>query len=146
MGEHKRRGRRKSEYRIGLGREVASGLLGGLLFATAYCAYVLVLYALRGPAPFDRRDTTLAAVLTTYAVSGVLGGLVFGLLYPLRRSLPGQLVVSTMIATLVFLNINIARTGFPTRWTGEDWEPVFVLGGLFGIVGTVAMRRNSDRV
>jgi hypothetical protein len=145
LGEHKRGGRRKSEYRIGLAREVRSGLLGGLGFATLYCAFVVVSYALRGPAPFDRRDTTLAAVLASYAASGLLGGLLFGLLYPLRRSLAGQLVICTVIATLAFLSINIARTGSPTTWTSQDWEPVLVLGGLFGIVGTVAMRRSNDR-
>jgi hypothetical protein len=145
LGEHKRRGRRTSEYWVGLGRQLRAGLFGGLGFAAIYCAYVAVLFALRGPVPFERRETTLPAVLATYVASGLLGGFVFGFLYPLRRSLPGQLVVATVIATLVFLNINIARNGFPTGWTRQDWEPVFVLGGLFGIVGTVAMRRSNGQ-
>jgi Mg/Co/Ni transporter MgtE len=135
----------RSEYRAAVGREVRSGALIGLVMAAFYCAYVIILYAVSGPAPFERHHTTLATVLASYAASGLFGGFVYGLLHPLRRALPGQLVVGTVIATLVVLNINIAREGPPTRWTGLEWEPVIVLGLLFGVVGTFAMRRTLSR-
>ena len=54
-------------------------------------------------------------------------------------------MLGAMIATLVIFNINMAREGVPTRWTGREWETVIVLGLLFGVVGTFAMRRTLAR-
>jgi hypothetical protein len=142
VGEHKRRGPRKSEYWAVLQREVQFGVLFGLIMASLYCAYVTVLYVIAGPSPFERRHTTLVAVLVVYTVSGLGGGLLYGLFHPLRRSLLGQLVVGTLIAMLVFFNIVISRSGLPTTWTRTDWEAVVGLGVLFGVILTFMVRRN----
>jgi hypothetical protein len=143
VGEHRRRGPRKSEYRAALTREVRFGVLFGLIMASLYCAYVTVLYVIAGPSPFERRHTTFVAVLVAYAASGLGGGLLYGLLHPLRRSLPGQLVVGTFISMLVFFNIGISRSGLPTTWASTDWEAVVVLGLLFGVILTFIVRRNT---
>jgi hypothetical protein len=65
----------------------------------------------------------------------------YGLLHPLRRSLPGQLVVGVAIATLAFLSIGAATDGPAAARPGRAWRDALALGALFGVAGTLALRR-----
>lgn len=140
MGEHKR-ARRTSYYQAVLGREVRSGVTGGLVLASFYCLYAVGLYAVRGARPFDRNDTTLAGALGAYVAAGALGGVAVGLLHPLRRSLPGLVVVTTVCATLAFFAVTVATDGPPTRWGPAEWRATAVLGLLFGPIAAVIVHR-----
>jgi hypothetical protein len=140
VGEHKR-ARRTSHYRAVLGREVRSGVTGVLGVAGVYCLYAVSLFALRGARPFDRNDTTLASVLAAYVAAGALGGAAVGLLHPLRQSLPGLVVVTTVCATLAFFAVTVATDGSPTRWGPAEWRAAAVLGLLFGPVAAAVVHR-----
>ncbi len=141
MGEHKRP-RAPSQYRVTLGQELRKGVSAGLIMAGLYCSYVLVLYVLRGAAPFENYDITLGAVMAGYIASGLLGGVAYGLLNPLRHTLLGKLVLGVVIASLVFFAVTITMSGPPTHWQRLDWEGVGFLGLLFGVAcGSIAYWR-----
>jgi hypothetical protein len=141
MGEHKRP-RRRSAYRQALAQELRAGLLLGLVLAGFYCLFALGIYAFRGSRPFEANDATLGSVLGAYLASGVLGGLAYGFMHPLRRSLLGVMLIGIVCATLAFFAIVVATSGLPTRWSTREWENVVVLGLLFGpVCGFIAHKQ-----
>jgi hypothetical protein len=113
MGEHRRVRKHTSSYLAKLSAQVRQGVLIGLTLAALYCAYAVVLFVLRGAAPFDAHDVTLRMVLATYVACGIAGGVVYGLLHPLADSLLGRTVLGVLIATLVFFGITVATHGLP---------------------------------
>jgi hypothetical protein len=140
LGEH-RRGRR-SIYRIGLKWELVKGLELGLAMAGIYCAYAVVLFVARGASPFERNGTTLFEALAAYLASGAAGGLLYGALYPLRRSLAGQLLIGVAIAALAFLCIGVASEE-PAGAPRHVVEDALIGGVVFGVAGTLMVRRTQ---
>jgi len=145
MGEHKRPRRESSLYRTRLGDELRLGVVVGLALAALYCAYVTVLFAVRGNAPFEKQNVSLRAVLATYVVSGIGGGIAYGVLHPLARSLFGRAVLGILIATLVFFGITVATDGLPSQWGRALWQQPLILGGLFGLPIGLLWRRVTGR-
>jgi hypothetical protein len=141
MGEHRRPRRTQSLYFAQLNDRLRLGLIGGLALAGLYCAYALVLFAVRGNAPFEKNEVTLPVVLATYLFSGIAGGVAYGVLHPLGHTLLGRVVLGVVIASLVFFGITIATDGLPGHWTRQSWENVAILGGLMGIPLGLLWRR-----
>ena len=141
MGEQKRR-RRRSPYWQALPKELRAGLLIGLVLAGFYCLFALALYAFRGSRPFEANDATLGSVLGAYLASGVLGGVAYGFMHPLRRSLLGVMVIGIVCAMLTFFAIAGATSGLPARWSTREWESVVVLGFVLGpVCGFIAYKQ-----
>jgi hypothetical protein len=138
LGEHRRA--RRSEYRAGLKWELVKGLELGLILAGIYCAYAVALFVLRGASPVERNGTTLLKAVGAYLAGGAGGGFLYGLLYPLRRSLPGQLGVGVGIATVAFLCIGVAAEE-PAGAARHVLEDALIGGVFFGVAGTLMMRR-----
>jgi len=65
------------------------GLSLGLFLATGLSAWVLLLRAQAGTAPFDRLNTSFTAVVVGYYLGGAVGGLLIGLAWRIGRSLVG---------------------------------------------------------
>jgi len=145
MGEHKRSRRDSSLYRARLGDQLRLGVIVGLAIAALYCAYVVVLFIVRGDAPFDKHNVSLRVVLATYVVSGVLGGIAYGVLHPLAGSLFGRAVLGVLIATLVFSGITVATHGLPSHWGRTVWQQPLILGALFGLPIGLLWRRVTGR-
>ena len=141
MGEHKRTRRAQSSYFAHLNDRLRLGLIGGLALAALYCAYALVLFAVRGNAPFEKNEVTLPLVLATYLSSGIAGGVTYGVLHPFGRTLFGRAVLGVLIATFVFFGITVATHGLPSRWNRQSWENVAILGGLMGLPIGLLWRR-----
>jgi hypothetical protein len=141
MGEHKRPRRAQSTYFAHLYERLRLGVLVGLALAALYCAYALALFAVRGSAPFAKNEVTLPLVLATYAASGIAGGVAYGVLHPLGRTMVGRVVLAVLIGTLVFFGLTVATDGLPSHWTRDSWEQTVILGGLMGIPIGLLWRR-----
>ena len=140
--EERKRPRRRSSYWQALAQEIRAGVLLGLVLAGFYCLFALGIYAFRGSRPFEANDVTLGGVLGAYLASGVLGGVAYGFMHPLRRSLLGAMLIGVMCATLAFFAIGVATSGLPTRWGAREWEGVVVLGLVLGpICGFIAHKQ-----
>ena len=134
MGQHKVRRRRRSAYLANLGAETRLGLTVSMLMAAVYCAYVVVLFLVRGPGPFDRHGVTLGAMLATYVAGGLACGLLYGALHPLGRSYAGAMLLGVACATAVFSAVCVAAYGLPAAWGDREWTLLRWLGLGFGVV------------
>jgi len=72
------------------------GLSIGLLLATGLSAWVLLLRAQEGTAPFDRLNTSFTAVVVGYYLGGAVGGLLIGLAWRIGRSLVGYALLGVL--------------------------------------------------
>jgi hypothetical protein len=106
------------------------GILWGSAFAALYILFVVVLYVLRGGAPFSEQHTTFGAVILSYLVCGLGGGAIVGLLIPLTRSRAGLTLVGAITGTFVFLCIGFIDAGM--RWPTHTWVPCVFGGVLLG--------------
>ncbi len=72
---------------------VLKGLILGLSLASVLSAWVTLVRLVAGTAPFTRAETTYPALLGLYYGGGLLGGLLIGLAWPLRKWLLGSAVL-----------------------------------------------------
>jgi hypothetical protein len=84
-----------------LWRRVRSGVGFGLFFATLLAAFVVVAQLLRGGAP-NALGIPLAAIVGFYLAAGVVGGAVYGLMAPLRRTFLGRAFIAFVLLNLVY--------------------------------------------
>jgi hypothetical protein len=96
-----------------------------------YSAWVLLVFLVRGNAPFEHHRVSLLGSIGMYFVAGTLAGLVLGVLLPLTRWVLGAAVVSFIVAFVVWFVIGRSIS---------DGEPLIatvktsaVLGAAFGL-------------
>ena len=77
-------------------RNMLKGLALALFVATGFSAWVTFLRLTVGTAPFDRLDTTYQDVVLVYYAGGFSGGILLGLLWPLRRWVLGSALLGVV--------------------------------------------------
>jgi hypothetical protein len=107
----------------------------GLVFAALYSLYVAVLYWIEGSQPFDRLHTSLLKVIAIYALGGVTGGAVVGVMRPYLRIRLVAILVGVIAAAFVFFGAGIASQGMPWHWTSAAWFSVAASSLLLGSFG-----------
>jgi hypothetical protein len=114
----------------GLGRlrtNLFWGLGYGLLFATAFSAFILILSVIRGSRPFDSVGMAPTRIITIYYIAGTVAGAAVGLLRPYCRRRSGALIVGAIGGVVVYGAVGIAMYG---------WTNIAIFGALVaGIPG-----------
>jgi hypothetical protein len=123
---------------------VRTTIVIGMIMATVYSAYAVVLYVLRGSAPFESDDTTIWVVLLTYYSAGALGGAVIGALLPLARWRVGRTMLTFLGVSIAILCIEIAMSGPFWHWSGDTWHELMVLTLIFGSLLSFTLPRASN--
>ena len=77
------------------------GLWWGIAFAILYSGAALVMFLVRGFAPFLADGISFPRVLAMYWLGGLGGGLLYGLLLPLGRSLLGAMLLGFLVTVPV---------------------------------------------
>jgi hypothetical protein len=98
-----------------------------------YWAWVIVLYAVRGAAPFDRLDVSLRGVISGYLAGGMAGGAVVGLLWPIAKVRIGAYLTATIAAGFALAGLIIAMEGMPQHWGADTWTVLTVMALGLGI-------------
>jgi hypothetical protein len=116
--------------------------------ACLYVAYVVILYAFRGSAPFDRAGVSLPTLIVTYLVAGVAAGGVIGALQPLTGNFFGFIFVAIVAATMTTTGFVMSANGFFSTWHEREWFQAIVSGLLLGLLGgfsfwSIRQRTNS---
>ena len=112
----------------------------GLLIATAFSAWVMLLFMLRGDAPFAKHGTSIAAVLGMYYTAAVIVGALVGVLLPLARAgRTGAALTGIVAGMALYGSVQFAFNGF-SSWGPGDTFVVLFAGPLFGVPAGLAYR------
>ena len=106
---------------------VFCGLVLGAMFSTI----AVVIFIVRGNAPFEHLQVSLLRSVTTYLIAGATAGLLVGLLLPLTRWLPGAALVAFIAAFVVWFLMG--RSISAEEPLVETVKTSAVLGAAFGL-------------
>ena len=118
-----------------------SGALLGLGMATLGALYVLVLYLVRGQAPFERHGATVWAIILSYYAAGIVAGGCLGVLWPLRRSREGAAILGAVGGFVVYAAVGVMRAGAPPAWREIEWTPPIIMAGIWAVLSATVMYR-----
>jgi hypothetical protein len=110
-------------------RNALDGVGIGLTVGAAFSVWVTVLRLAGGTQAFEKLGTTYPTVMASYGVGGLLVGLCYGLLTPLRRWTLGVMVTAFLCAAVAYGLIGLLTT--PRERWGADVPPIAVGLGLF---------------
>jgi hypothetical protein len=116
-------------------RSAREGVAIGVIAATLYSAWVVLVYALNGSRPFVELGVTLPTVVGVYYAGGVLGGAIMGVLWPRARSRLEATLVGMLIALVVVMGAGVAMYGYPSNWPSASWGGVLSTGVVLGTIG-----------
>lgn len=118
----------------GLLHRCRTGVGFGLVLASIYSAYVIVVFVASDGAVFERRGLSLGSTLLTYLAGGIVGGILYGVLAPLARWRFGAFMVGYIVAIPVCLGAAVALpdVDFGSRVT---WFALAIAPLAGGIVG-----------
>src|SRR3954467_10118628 len=114
---------------------VMGGIGLGLLFASFYSLYVILLFVRKGSAPFDSLHTTLLTVILTYFSGGITAGAFVGAMRPHTHKRFVAILGGIVAAFFVFLGVAVASSGMPSRWTDANWFSLGLCSLLLGSFG-----------
>lgn len=126
----------------GFGAQLRFGVGRGLAIVLPCCIGAILVYAVRGMAPFQPW-TSLSALLGAFLSSGVVGGVLYGLLARWRSSIVGRFGLGAVITLGASFCVALFHNGF-TDSDSNDWASVgafMVLGGVIGLFGFRPKRR-----
>lgn len=115
---------------MSVARNLRWGIGYGLLFASFYSLFVLMLYTFRGDEPFRANEISAPVAVVAYFFGGVAGGAIVGLLRPLTKWRIGAMFVGVAAAVPLFLGLGLAMYGPVSNW-GEN--------ETFGLVATAVI-------
>jgi hypothetical protein len=105
--------------------------------ATAFTVWISLLRWTAGTAPFDRIDTTYSATVALYYAGGAVGGLVIGLLLPLRRWPWGSALLGMLGVLPLYFGVALTTSRPSEAWTASNLVTstlvAFLVGGAAGI-------------
>jgi hypothetical protein len=111
-----------------------------------YSAWVSIIYALNGTAPFDRVGISPDDAIGLYLGGGAVCGAVVGLLWPLAKSRAGAYLTATIAAAFGALGLGCAMEGMPQHWGPDVWTGLSVMAICAGVgFGGSLWRAASNR-
>jgi hypothetical protein len=111
------------------------GIVVGVIMATLYSAFVVVVYAVNGSRPFVEHGVTLPGVIAAYYAGGVFAGALLGTLWPRVRSRLEAMLVGILGAFVVVMAAGVAMYGYPSSWNDASWISILFTALAFGILG-----------
>jgi hypothetical protein len=105
-----------------IGEDVRTCATLTLLVAAGFVAYALLLFLIRGHAPFDANGTTLPAVMLAYLFGGILSGVSLGLFLPIGRTRAGAMLLGVLAVFPMYQAAGFAIVGFGS-WS---WDEVII--------------------
>jgi hypothetical protein len=109
------------------------GVFCGLAMATCFSAWVLLLVLLRGSPWFDKYQMSAWQIVAAYYAAGLLGGLVFGVLWPLSRTSWGAVVLGSLIGVIAYAAVGMIMHGALSWQSVHDGMVLGVpIGGFVG--------------
>lgn len=128
-----------------LKERIRYGLMVGLVMATMYSAWSLLLYFVARRPPSGGSTVAIHVAILAYYSAGTIGGAVIGAMLPLRDSWPGIVLLGVVTALILFFCVEIATSGPFWLWNGEVWREMAMLAVLCGVPGAIVIKLQSRR-
>lgn len=126
-------------------RNITLGLVVGICLATLYSAWAVGVRLLSGAEAFAKHQTTIGAVLVTYYVAGVVGGVAVGAMIPLSRNIFGRIAIGLVAATIFFTCVFVATDGPVWVWSVTTWQNLAFSVFVFGIICSAMWKTATGR-
>jgi hypothetical protein len=127
--------KRKGRSMDSLGRRVSTGLRWGMRYAVVFSLMAVVATFVKGPAVLVPYRLTIGGIVALYLAMGLIGGVVFGVLMPLGRSLWGSVLLGLLVAIPVAFLVAVFVVPEGGYRRGEFlwcWISVSLLGPVCG--------------
>lgn len=114
-------------------RNIAWGVMWGMVGALGFMLFSLARHVFQGEAPFKVYSLTFRGAIAMYLVEGLLTGVLVGLLRPLAQYFIGAMVLGFSIAFTVYGVAGWAMEGPMSNWDSVSWGAlvlVTVIGGI----------------
>lgn len=113
-------------------RNMRLGMLLGLWIAAGLSLWALLVRLVIGTAPFEATTFSLGQTVLIYFAGFTTGGLLVGLLSPLRRWAIGSMLLGIVFTLPVYALFTAAyeKSSVPSSWLGVLVASVLVGGGL----------------
>lgn len=135
------RNRRDEPYWHAIRDRLAVSIALGVLFAGVLALWVTAVRIFGGRSAFEELGASYPVVVLTYLGSGVVGGIIVGLLLPITRWRVGVAFVGFLVGVATFSAVGLSITGFE-GWSSDD-VLIAILGGLaLGPVLAFQIRRH----
>lgn len=128
----------------GLARQLRTGLRAGVGLALACGASVILVYIVRGIDPYSPSFTSLPALLAALLSSGIVGGVVYGLLARWRSTIVGRFGLGAVIMLAVSACVALFSNGSNAGAT-DEWRALGMFMALGGVIGVVWLRPTRQR-
>ncbi len=111
------------------------GVRGGFAVALVYCAWVAIIYATSGAAPFTRQGVSFGRVVVAYLAIGIASGAAVGVLRPFASTRLGAYMVGLVAGVPVAVGIAVCVRGAPRNWDRADMTllPIFIVAAAWVI-------------
>ena len=116
-------------YKQNILRCVVYGVGGG----AGFVIWVVVLYLLRGPEPFENIGIGLVPAIIFYLAGGATAGLIVGLLWPIAKQRVGAYLVSLLTSFVLSFGMGIQLSGNPVTWDYTAWLTLPIMTLVFGL-------------
>lgn len=123
------------EQRSSIARNLRWGLGWGLVGAALLAGFVLIQFLVGG---LRNQELGIAAILLTYAITGLIGGLILGALRPIAGRRSGAVAIAFLIAIPFAITLRFAKWGFGP-WTRTDTIAVLLTASSLGLVGGLTL-------
>ena len=127
-------------------RNLLTGISLGLAVATGFTAWVTFLRLAAGTVGFDKLGTTYRDVVRVYYGAGLVGGLLMGLVWPIRRSVVGSALIGVLGIFPLYYGFAIQRSPRSEWLSAESLVTACVLSVVVGSsLGAGAWLRDHPR-
>ena len=111
------------------------GLIVGLFFGVFFSIIATVLVALgSGRRSAGTETYSLPALLALYLGSGIIAGLMFGIMRPLARWRAGAILIGLICALVVGIAVGILIDGLPSSWDDASWFTLVLWTIVWGVL------------
>lgn len=123
---------------------VLNGLALGFVVATGLSLWVTFLRITAGTVPFTRLETTYPVVIALYYTGGLVGGLLIGLAWPLRKWLLGSAFLGVLGMFPAYFGVMLMNSPQSQLHTAENiGSALFLSCVVGGSVGAWAWFQNN---
>jgi hypothetical protein len=128
-----------------LREDLGWGLMWGLTATLFFSAWVTFVRGSSGAEPFEDLNVSYRAVVVTYVLLGIFGGLLLGALRPMSHSKWGAAVLGWVLAFVSYAGSLVLLGSPPWQWEAIVWAALTLASGLLGVTAGIVHWGRAQR-